>query len=215
MSFQAGRASHAGGHLRRSGSHDGENFSSTYSKNKHTHSGAASALTKEAGLSRTAEPGKLPDVKKKGRSELSKEAGDRARALLNSLLADRFQNNKRALGRELGGITGSAVFYLSEGKTRASRATAERLAQLAGVPIGDILGEGMVIENRGRFPGLEKCLAYHRSERWAAPVVAAARAGAYTDDVEPEQWARRLDDIESKLAGLTGGAPISTRPAPS
>jgi hypothetical protein len=85
-----------------------------------------------------------------------------------------------------------------------SAKTAASVARLAGINPGDVLGEpGGDVMTRSRFPKLEICIAYHGERRWRESTVAAARAGLWPDDVEPEAWARRLDQIESSLSRLS------------
>jgi hypothetical protein len=156
-------------------------------------------------------------TKKRGRRELSDDAAVKVREVATSLLTSRFAGNKAEMGRHLG-ISGSGVLYLVEGTTRASRATAERLAELAGVPLGSLLGEepmatasssSVFDPTRARFPGLEICLLFHDGgeTEWSPATIAAARAGAYADDAPPREWMRRLEELETRISALQGAAP--------
>lgn len=50
-----------------------------------------------------------------------------------------------------------------------------------------------------RFPNLETCVRSAPAKRWRAPVVAAARAGLWEDDVASAEWRKRLDRLQRAL----------------
>jgi len=51
-----------------------------------------------------------------------------------------------------------------------------------------------------RFPNLDTCVQFFASiKSWPAPVVAAAQAGLWEDDVAPRAWQARLDLLERAL----------------
>lgn len=59
-----------------------------------------------------------------------------------------------------------------------------------------------------RFPNLDTCVQFFSSTKsWPAPVVAAAQAGLWKDDVAPPEWQRRLDRLERALEGVRHAAP--------
>ena len=64
-----------------------------------------------------------------------------------------------------------------------------------------------------RFPNLHTCVqSFGSTKPWPAPVVAAAQAGLWEDDVAPREWQERLDLLERTLKKL---APSLTGPRPA
>jgi hypothetical protein len=74
--------------------------------------------------------------------------------------------------------------------------TARRVAVLSGLH-ADTFGEEVL----SRFKILEAVVIVY-PDRWAAPVIAAARAGAWTNDVPAERWVKRLDELAAAFAKL-------------
>lgn len=112
------------------------------------------------------------------------------------------------MGLALGGLSQSSISALLRRKYTPSVEVAEQLAHLAGLEslrdlVGDYYvahpGEELTVEAFGSLPGLHACITYHGPTRWPAWVVAAAKAGAFPDDVTPAAWAIRLDDLAKKL----------------
>ena len=63
-----------------------------------------------------------------------------------------------------------------------------------------------------RFPSLDTCIEFFSSTKsWPAPVVAAAQAGLWDDDVAPPEWQARLDLLERALERVRQGAPEPPR----
>lgn len=154
--------------------------------------------------SRDSGPIKLRSIQKgdgrlKGRKELSPAAADRTRQVFAELLR-KHKNNKAALSRALS-ISATAVLNIEKGGG-ISRETALAIAKAAGVAPVELLGEEELHRlglTANAFPNLEACLAYHGTHRWTPAAIAAARAGAFADDVSPSDWATRLDKIAAAL----------------
>lgn len=108
----------------------------------------------------------------------------------------------------LGNLSQTSVSAMLAGKYTPSVQVAELLAQLAGVEdLRDLVGDYYVagetpdppLVDGTPMPNLRACVAYHGTERWPAWVVAAAKAGAFSDDVSPAEWEKRLDKLQKKL----------------
>lgn len=143
-------------------------------------------------------PIKRADRRKAGRKELSAEATERAREALSGLLS-KYKNNRTALARALS-VSPTAVFNITEKGGGVSRGTALAIARVAGISPSELLGEDdMRHVGPIMFPNLEACIAYHGLEKWPSAAIAAARAGAFSDDTSPAAWADRLDRITAAL----------------
>jgi hypothetical protein len=78
-----------------------------------------------------------------------------------------------------------------------SQSTARRVAVLCGVDPATF-EEDMPLS---RFRILEAVLLVH-PDRWPVPVIAAARAGAWSEDVPATRWTARLDALAKALRAL-------------
>lgn len=106
------------------------------------------------------------------------------------------------------GLSQTSVSALLLGRYTPSVEVAEQIAHLAGIEsLKDLIGEYYVptqdeeeaAKSEPGFPGLRACVAYHGPGRWPEWVIAAAKAGAFKDDVPAPEWVKRLDSIAKKL----------------
>lgn len=126
---------------------------------------------------------------------------DRVRELMKALMEQEPYRGRGAVTRlaQALRISQPAVSQILSGGG-VSVETATAVAELAKVDPRELLGGVYVgVAIGGRFPNLEVCLAYH-GDKWGAPVVAAARAGAFESDAMPDEWVQRLDALDSAIA---------------
>lgn len=136
---------------------------------------------------------------------------DRVRELMRELLEKEPYRGRGAITRLSSALKVSqpAVTQILAGGGVALD-TAVAVAGLAGVDPRELVGGAYVgVAVGGRYPNLEVCLAYHR-DKWTAPAVAAARAGAFDGEVMPDEWAYRLDRLEEAISVARGR---KTRPS--
>lgn len=141
-----------------------------------------------------------PQGVKAKKPDLPVTVQDRIRELMRTLMEQEPYRGRGAITRLANAlrISQPAVSQILSGGGVALE-TAVAVAELAKVDPRELLGGAYVgVAVGGRFPHLEVCLAYH-GDKWPAPVVAAARAGAYPGDVMPDEWAERLDALADAI----------------
>lgn len=148
------------------------------------------------------EPAHPPEGVRPKKGDLPGTVQDRIRELMKALMEQEPYRGRGAITRLANSLKVSqpAVSQILQGGG-ISLETAMAVAQLAKVDPRELLGGAYVgIAVGGRFPNLEVCLAYH-GDKWPAPVVAAARAGAFPNDAMPDEWAARLEALEEAISG--------------
>lgn len=104
----------------------------------------------------------------------------------------------------------SVSSYLS-GQMGISPGRAETLARLAGfASLRDMIGEYPAKRSQmdtpeaqlaaARFPNLQVCVDFFGADHWPAWVSAVADAGFWKEDCGPQEWAQRLNDLQSHLS---------------
>lgn len=149
-----------------------------------------------------------------GRPGLPPIVSGRVRELIEALLTKEPFVGHGAISRlaEALGVSQPAVSQIRKGGGVAPE-TAIKVARLTGVDPRDLLGGAYVgVAIGGKNPNLEICLGYHPG-RWNEPTIAAVKAGLWTDEVLPEVWAQRLDQVQQQLGALIA-RPV-TPPPPS
>lgn len=106
------------------------------------------------------------------------------------------------------GIAQTSVSALLHRRYTPSVQVAEQIAHLAGLEsLRDLVGEyyvrspgrDLTVESFGSFHNLHECVLEHGVSAWPAWVIAAAKAGAFADDVSASHWKRRLDSLSEKM----------------
>lgn len=143
-----------------------------------------------------------PQGGKPKKGDLPGTVQDRIRELMRTLMEQEPYRGRGAITRLANSLKVSqpAVTQILQGGG-ISLETAMAVASLARVDPRELLGGAYVgVAIGGRFPNLEVCLAYH-ADKWPAPVVAAARAGAFPNDAMPDEWAARLEALDEAITG--------------
>lgn len=119
---------------------------------------------------------------------------------------DRVDQPQAMMGRALANLSQSSVSAVLNGKQTLSPERGELLAKLAGFPsLRDMIGDfgasaimGDATPPTGVYPNLKTCIDFHGEFTWPPWVIASARAGIFgADDVEPKEWARRLQELSA------------------
>ena len=111
------------------------------------------------------------------------------------------------------GLVQPSVSAMLRGKWKPGWPVAERIAQLSGKGLGELLGRA--VDSRGglerleQYPSLAECLRLYRKKGlpWSAWTIAAAASGLFGDDDpdDPLEWAERLTRLEATLKPLHDG----------
>jgi hypothetical protein len=151
----------------------------------------------------------LSQTTQKGRPGVPEHVADRLREVIEELLLKEPYKGRGGITRLAKAVRVSqpAITLLRQGGG-VSHETAIKICQVASIDAQELLGGAYVADVSGRFPGLERCLAYwvHDPDKWSTAAVAAARSGAWPDDTDSVSWAERLDSLDATLASLRDGA---------
>lgn len=146
-----------------------------------------------------------------GMSDLTKDQNDRLRAEVRAwLAADRDRSNAALAVRA--SRSKQTIGDFLNGKTNASHETAKRIAKAIGVPLGEILGPGAVVEveREERYPQRAVALSLDPDgKRWGDAARQAVLAMVFASDEDPGEayWVRALDTFEITVAGLESALP--------
>jgi hypothetical protein len=145
----------------------------------------------------------------KGRPGVPAHVADRLREVVDELLSKEPYKGRGGITRLANAVRVSqpAITLLRQGGG-VSHETAIKICQVASIDPQELLGGAYVANVSGRFPGLERCLAYwvHDPDKWSTAAVSAARAGAWPDDTDSVSWVERLDSLDEMFASLRDGA---------
>ncbi len=164
---------------------------------------------------------KLPHVARPGKPGLTDKEADLVRSALRRLKAERYEDNDTKLGEALG-VTQSAVSQMWA-KNKPSFQTAERAADLLGLPVMELLGKaGRSVEpldpypNRARAIQAAKLLGFDEADIARVQGHPGFKA---EDDPPPLLWFKRIerarDERLDPLADrLRGGSPLKPEALP-